>query len=265
VGDAMTHALLMTGRVMHERLRPAAHRFEYPVCFVSCDIARFDDLPRAWFGIDRTRLLGLSTRDYGPRDGSALEPWMRARLAESNIPADGEIRLLTIPRVVGYAFNPVSFWLCHDRAGALRALYADVRNTFGAHRGYLLSAPDHAPIDNDTTLTCRKTLHVSPFCDVTGDYAFRVRRHGAHLSVSIDYRDEDGLLIRTAIGLNARPLTFARACRTVLSQPMLAAGVIVRIHWQALRLWLKRVPFHGKVPPSEARPKTNELNDEARP
>jgi uncharacterized protein len=263
----MNSARLLTGRVMHERLRPVRHRFDYPVCFVSCDIARFDELPRAWFGIDRIRLLGLSTRDYGPRDGRALEPWMRARLAEADIPADGEIRLLTIPRVFGYAFNPVSFWFCHDRAGALRALYADVRNTFGAHRGYLLSAPGHAPIDARTTLVCRKTLHVSPFCDVTGEYAFRVRRQGERLSVSIDYRDDEGLLIRTAIGLRARPLTFSHACRTLMSQPMLAAGVIVRIHWQALKLWLKRVPFHGEHPPSETRPhpQDNELNDEARP
>jgi uncharacterized protein len=261
----MSTAQLLTGRVMHERLRPAHHRFDYPICYVSCDIAALDDLRRAWFGIDRARPFALYLRDYGPRDGSALEPWIRARLAQARIPADGEIRLLTIPRVFGRGFNPVSFWFCHDRAGALRALLADVRNTFGEHRGYLLSAPGHAPITDDTTLVCRKTLHVSPFCDVQGDYAFRVRRHGERLSVSIDYRDEDGLLIRTAIGLRAQPLTFARACRTLLSQPLLAAGVIVRIHWQALRLWLKRVPFYGKHPPSNTRPNTNELNDEARP
>ena len=90
--------------------------------------------------------------------------------------ADGEIHLLTIPRMFGYAFNPVSFWFCHDRAGALRALSPMCSNTFGEHRGYLLSAKDHAPIADDTVLVCRKTLHVSPFCEVAGDYAFRVRR-----------------------------------------------------------------------------------------
>ncbi len=204
-------AQLLTGRVMHERLRPAQHRFEYPVC---CDVARLKALECAWFGIDRAKPFAIYRRDVGPRDGSALEPWMREQLAQARIPADGEIRLLTIPRVFGYGFNPVAFWLCHDRAGTLRALYADVRNTFGAHRGYLLSAPDHAPIDDDTVLTCRKTLHLSLFCDVRGDYAFRVRRHGAHLSahlfIAIDYHD-DGLLIRTAIGLRARPLTGALA------------------------------------------------------
>ncbi len=160
--------------------------------------------------IDRAKPFAIYRRHVGPRDGSALEPWMRdQQLAQARMPADGEIRLLTIPRVFGYGFNPIAFWFCHDRAGALRALYADVLNILGAHRGYLLSAPDHAPIDDDTVLTCCKTLHVSPFCDVRGDYAFRVRRHDAHLSVAIDYHDDD-LLIRTAIGLCARPLTGAR-------------------------------------------------------
>jgi DUF1365 family protein len=258
----MKAAQLLTGRVMHERLRPVRHRFEYPVCYVCCDIARLGALQSAWFGIDRLRPLALYTRDYGPRDGSDLERWMRARLDEAHIPADGAIHLLTIPRVFGYGFNPVSFWFCHDRAGDLRALHADVRNTFGEHRGYLLSAKDHAPIRDDTVLVCQKTLHVSPFCDVDGEYAFRVRRRGEHLSVSIDYRDRDGLLIRTAIGLVARPLTGALAWRTLLRQPMLAAGVIVRIHWQALRLWMKGVPFFGRHPPG--RNEANEVNDKAR-
>jgi DUF1365 family protein len=253
MGETMRTAQWLTGRVMHERLRPTRHRFEYPVSYVYCDVAQLDALRRAWFGIDRIRPLALFRRDYGPRDDCDLDLWMRACLAQARIPADGEIHLLTIPRVFGYAFNPVSFWFCHDRAGALRALYADVRNTFGEHRGYLLSAKDHAPIADETVLVCRKTLHVSPFCEIAGDYAFRVRRRGDRLSVSIDYRDGDGLLIRTAIGLAARPLTGALVWRAMLRAPFFAASVIVRIHWQALRLWMKRVPFHGKHPSNTAK------------
>jgi DUF1365 family protein len=147
-------------------------------------------------------------------------------------------------------FNPVSFWYCYDRAGRLRALYADVRNTFGAHHGYLLSASRHAPIDDDTVLVRRKTFHVSPFCDVVGEYAFRVRQRGDHLLVAIDYHDDDGLLLRTALAMQAGPLTATRACRALARQPLNAIDVVVRIHWQALRLWLKRVPFYGRTPPT---------------
>jgi DUF1365 family protein len=245
---------LLTGYVMHERLRPAHHSFTYPLFQVCCDVGRLGSLSRWWFGVDCWRPLGIASRDYGPRDGSPLEPWMRARLLEAGVPADGAIWLQTIPRMLGYAFNPVSFWYCHDRGGQLRALYADVRNTFGAHHGYLLSAPGHASIRDDTVLICRKTFHVSPFCDVEGDYAFRVRRQRNHIVVAIDYRDRDGLLLRTAIGMRAEPLTGLRACRALIVQPLNAVNVIVRIHWQALHLWLKRVPFHGKTPPARAAP-----------
>lgn len=237
---------------MHARLRPVRHRFDYPVFYVSCDVARLAKVERWWFGIDHWAPLGLALRDYGPRDGRPLEAWMRKRLAEAGIPADGEIWLLTIPRIFGYAFNPVSFWFCHDGAGALRALYADVRNTFGAHHGYLLSAPDHASIGNDTLLVCRKSFHVSPFCDVRGHYAFRVRRSGEHICVAISYHEDEAVLLRTALTLRARSLDGSLALRTLARQPFAIVAVIVRIHWQALRLWLKRVPFYGAHAPTQA-------------
>jgi uncharacterized protein len=214
-----TAARLLVGNVMHERLRPVRHAFTYPVFQVCCDVERLGEIDGSWFGIDRWRPLGLALRDYGPRDGRALGPWMRDVLAHAGIPADGPIWLQTIPRIFGYAFNPVSFWYCYDRAGRLRALYADVRNTFGAHHGYLMSAMRHAPIGADTVLVCRKTFHVSPFCDVVGDYAFRVRQRGDHLNMAIDYRDDDGLLLRTAIGMRSAPLTAARAWRALARQP----------------------------------------------
>ncbi len=112
VGNVMNGngAQLLKVGVLHERLWPAHHRFEYPIVFVRVDMSRLDELACAWFGIDRRlKPLGLQRRDYGPRDGAALEPWMHARLAEAHIPADGTTHLLTIPRVFGCGFNPVSF------------------------------------------------------------------------------------------------------------------------------------------------------------
>ncbi|WP_042296793.1 DUF1365 domain-containing protein [Paraburkholderia bannensis] len=250
--DTAHAGLLLTGRVVHERLRPVRHAFAYPLFQVCCDLDRLDALASWWFGIDRWRVFALATRDYGPRDGSALAPWMRARLAEAAIPVDGPIWLQTVPRLFGHAFNPVSFWYCHDRAGNLRALYADVRNTFGAHHGYLLSASGHAPIDAHTTLVCRKVLHVSPFCRVEGDYAFRVIQRDDTLAVRINYQDAEGLLLRTALAMHAAPLSASRAFAALARSPGNAIGVLLRIHWQALRLWLKRVPFLGKTPGARA-------------
>jgi DUF1365 family protein len=242
-------AWLLKGRVMHERLRPKPHRFVYPVFYVRCDLDRLASLDSGWFGVDRWRPLSLHRRDHGPRDGADLAAWMRAQLAAAGIDeADGTIWLQAFPRVFGYAFNPVSLWFCHDRDGGLRALLAEVRNTFGERHSYLLSAQHHAPITADTTLICRKVLHVSPFCRVEGGYTFRVRENADSASIAIDYHDADGLLIRTALAGHLQPLTRASACAALLGQPLLTFGVIARIHWQALRLALKKAPFYGKHP-----------------
>ena len=241
-------AWILRGRVMHERLRPRHHRFAYPVFYVRCNLARLATLDNWWFGINRWGPLSLYARDHGPCDGSDLDTWMRAQLAEAGVPADGEIWLQAFPRVLGYAFNPVSFWFCHDRDGALRALLAEVRNTFGARHGYLLTADGGGPIGAFTGLTCRKVLHVSPFCRIEGSYRFRVRESHNASSVAIDYHDADGLLIRTVLGGRLHALTRAAALGALARQPLLTLGVVVRIHWQALRLFLKKVPFYGKDP-----------------
>ncbi len=241
-------AYLLVGRVMHERLRPIRHRFVYPVFYVRCNLARLASLDSGWFGVNRWRPLSLYARDHGPCDGSSLDTWMRAQLVEAGLPADGDIWLQAFPRVFGYAFNPVSFWFCHDREGALRAMLAEVRNTFGERHCYLLSAPDGVAIDASTALICRKVLHVSPFCRTEGHYQFRVRETPGASLLAIDYHDADGLLIRTAVGGRLRPLTCATALGALARQPLLTLGVVARIHWQALRLFVRKVPFYGKHP-----------------
>ncbi|MFJ2991186.1 DUF1365 domain-containing protein [Pandoraea sp. NPDC087047] len=241
---------LLRGHVTHARLHPVRHAFSYPMFQLACDLERSGAVCRSWFAWDRWRVLSLKSSDYGPHDGSALVPWMRARLADAGIPADGVIWLQTVPRMAGYAFNPVSFWYCHDREGNLRALYADVRNTFGQHHGYLLSATAHAAIHTGTRLVCRKVFHVSPFCDVEGRYEFHVRREGRSWSVAIDYYVGDELRLRTALAMRAEPFTARGVLGTALAHPLNAINIVVRIHWQALLLWLKRVPFHGRTPPA---------------
>jgi len=242
--------LLLQCRVMHDRLRPARNRFVYPVFCLRADIDALPALQRWWFGVDRSRLFSLHTRDYGPRDGTSLSQWIRPRLASLGLPDDGPIWLQTTPRIFGYVFNPVSFWYCYDKAGALRALVAEVNNTFGDHHAYLVTAPDLGAIQASTVLATRKQLHVSPFNTVQGHYAFHVRETASTAYAGIDYHDDSGLLLRTSIGGRKVPLTLRRMLMVLASQPWAAIAVIVRIHWQAFRLWRMSVPFHGKHPPS---------------
>ncbi len=247
-------AQLIRGHVMHERLRPRRHKFTYPVFFVRLNLARLEEANTRWFGINCRRLVSVRTADYGPRDESHLEEWMRALLRKHDIPADGDIWLQTFPRILGYAFNPISFFHCHDALGNLRAVLAEVNNTFGGRKSYLLR------IDGDTgKAACAKELHVSPFCKIEGEYSFRFHIGSTAQQTRIDYFDTDGLVLKTAVAGKPAPLNDAELLGALARQPLLCIGIIARIHWQALRLWLKGVPFHGKNPPESKRTLTEDL------
>ena len=240
---------LFIGRVMHHRRRPAVNAFVYPVFYIQVPLRRLDETNCGIFSVDRRNLLSLHRFDHGPRDGSPLLPWIEARLAEQGLVADGEILLQTFPRVLGYVFNPVSFWYCHNRAGELIAVLAEVNNTFGGHQNYLLANPGGAPLRDGQELTASKLFHVSPFNEVVGRYRFRFRQRGEQQLARIDYDDAEGELLLTSISGKGQAWTAANLRNAFLRMPLLTLGVIARIHWQALKLWLKGVPFRGAHPP----------------
>jgi uncharacterized protein len=236
---------LHVGHVMHRRLRPAAHGFVYPVFYVRLPLRRLAAAQSAVFSVDRGNLMSFHQRDHGPRDGSSLLVWIRRLLREHGLPDDGEVVLQTFPRVLGYVFNPVSFWFCHDRHGALVALLAEVNNTFGAHHHYLLHNPDGKPLLDGQLLVADKALHVSPFCKLEGHYRFRLQLGRATQRVRIDYADSRDMLLLTAITGQPRGWSAAALLGAFARVPLLTLGVMARIHWQAGRLWLKRLPWHG--------------------
>lgn len=235
---------LLVGDVMHRRLRPAGNTFVYPVFFVQLPLRTLNAARRGLFAVDRPGLLSFQSRDHGPRDGSPLLPWIEDILRRHGLPADGEIVLQTFPRVLGFVFNPVSFWYCHDRAGRRIAVLAEVNNTFGGTHSYLLH-DDGAPLADGQVLCVRKVFHVSPFCTVTGGYRFRFRLDGGTQVARIDYHDGDGPLLLTAISGKPRGFGLGAQFAALLRMPLLTFGVVARIHWQALKLWIKKVPFQG--------------------
>lgn len=228
-------AELLTGRVTHRRLRPVQHHFSYGVFFLRLPLTR---LAEAGIAVNRPALCSFYYRDHGARDGSHPLAWIRAVLAREGIAADGEIWLQCFPRVLGYVFNPVSFWFCEDRDGRLQAVLAEVNNTFGERHAYLLRA--------EGALEARKVFHVSPFFPVAGHYRFRFDEHAGRRLARIDYFDEAGPLLYTGIYGRPQPLTRARLAAACLAHPFMTFAIMARIHWQALRLWLKRVPFFAK-------------------
>ena len=243
-------ARLYFGKVMHHRLRPAEHRFVYPVFFMRVPLSDPQSLAGPLFGVNRIKLFSFMFRDHGARDGSPPEPWIRSLLAAEGITvADGEVVLQTFPRIFGFVFNPVSFWFCHDREGALRAVLAEVRNTFGDHHNYLVAHADQRPITAADTLTARKIFHVSPFFPVAGEYRFRFDLSDQRRRVELDYWLDGERVLATSLHGVPHTLDAAAARHALLRQPLLTLAVVWRIHWQAVQLWLKRAVFHSRPQP----------------
>lgn len=248
---------LCFGHVRHRRLRPVVNAFEYRAYYVRLPLRSMDaDAPRcALFSRNRFNLLSFHDADHG--DGTTgLVEWIDALLEKEGVTdADGEIWLQAMPRVLGFVFNPVSFWFCHRASGELRAVLCDVRNTFGERHFYLLD--DGFEIPNGGEITARKLFHVSPFFAVEGAYRFRFMRvmRGSKGSLAettvatIDYEDAEGPALQTSVSGVGAPIRTATVAAAFFKYPLMTFGVIARIHIQALRLWLKRVPFHSKPAP----------------
>lgn len=250
--QALVQPQILFGKVVHARLRPRRNAFSYRVFFVRLPLSCLDRIERPLFSVNRWNLFSFRFSDHGARDGSPPEPWIRGVLAREGLDvADGEIVLQTFPRMLGYVFNPVSFWLCHDRAGALRAILCEVSNTFGERHNYLLAHADARPIRSGDRLTARKVFHVSPFCEVKGGYEFEFRNGENDCRVGIDYLDPDGKLLLTSISGTAAKFSVSNLVRAFLFYPWMTFGVMARIHWQALRLWFKGVRYIPKPSPPQ--------------
>ena len=249
-------ALIGFGHVGHRRLRPVGNAFRYRTFFLMLPMRHLRARGSDALAVNRPGWLSFHDRDHGDgrgaQQGGALA-WLDELLIGAGIKdATGEAWLQTYPRVLGHTFKPVSFWYCHTDQGALRAVVAEVNNTFGERHCYLLDRPAYGE-----ELRADKVFHVSPFCTAAGRYRFRFLRSvqdGQERMVArVDHDDADGPLIETHLS-GTLQLADRRSLRhALLAYPALTLGVVARIHWQALRLWLKRIPFHSKpAPPQQA-------------
>lgn len=238
---------LYAGEVMHIRLRPFRHQFRYRVFTLLLDIDRLEEVirPLRWLRLDRFGLMSFYCRDHGARDGSDLRAWADRQLAMAGRPPAARVMLLSFPRILGYAFNPLSVYFCEDAEGRLQSVIYEVKNTFGDQHPYVLAAP--ADSDGASRHQEAKDFFVSPFIDIGQTYQFTIRPPGARLSLKIRQHDADGpadapLLIATQSGTR-RPLTDAGLFGLWLRHPLMTVKVIAAIHWQALKLALKGAPF----------------------
>jgi uncharacterized protein len=247
--------LLLRGEVTHTRLRPTLHSFRYPTWMLMLPLRAWARRPGGAVARNRAALVSFRDADHGDGGPDALA-WIDALLRREGVAdadlAGGEIWLQTYPRVLGYTFKPVSFWYAHAADGRLVAVLAEVNNTFGERHAYLLQGES---LGWGREMTARKVFHVSPFCAVEGSYRFRFLQSAAsaarpaRLIARVDHDDAQGPLIETRISGELLPMTPRQLWRAWLAMPLLTMGVMARIHWQALRLWLKHVPFFRKPEP----------------
>jgi uncharacterized protein len=241
---------LLDAKIFHERMKPRRNRFSYHAFYCLLPVSELTQARRqGLFSINRANLFSVQASDYG-RAGLPPEHYIRQVLDDWKLPeADGEVRLMTLPRVLGYGFNPVSFWLCYDRGDQLRAVLAEVNNTFGERHSYLCFHDDHRVIAPSDTLGARKVFHVSPFIGVEGRYAFRFGASRDKIAITIDLEDSEGLLLRTAVGGRPEAMSSAALLSLLAKNPLYPFKVIGLIHYQAVKLFLKGVRHFNKPAP----------------
>lgn len=244
---------LFLGRVTHQRIRPVTHRLSYRVFWLLLDLAEVDGLDRRLTLLSRNRLnlLSFYDRDHGDGSNKPLRSLIKAWLDRAGVDiGDGPIRLLTMPRVLGYVFNPISFYFCHRPDGGLAAMVYEVTSTFGRRHAYVVPIPEKDHASGVIAQRAAKALHVSPFMGMEMDYEFRGRAPGQRLDMTVRGLDADGLVIIAAMTGGRRPLRDTELLSAACALPLMTLKVMAAIHWEALKLWLKGVRLTRQPAPA---------------
>jgi DUF1365 family protein len=243
---------LYLGAVMHRRLRPKRHKLRYSIFSMLIDL---DELPKLDAGLrlfsrNRFNLFSFRDADYGVSKETPLKQQIEGIVREAGFPIDGgPVRLLTMPRLLGYAFNPLNVYFVYLRSGALEAIVCEVNNTFGQRHAYVMSG--QAREGEAVRAFCGKRFYVSPFNGMDLTYDFRIEPPGANCLVAINVSDGQGALISAVHACQRATLDDSALLRACLAYPLLGLKVIGGIHWEALKLWLKGVKLQQRPPPPE--------------
>lgn len=247
----MRPAAFYVGDTWHRRFAPRPHEFRYRLFQLLVDIDRLEE---AFDGLKLMRLgrfgvMSFEPRDHGDRASADLRPWVERTLAEAGVPASAAtIRLLCFPRVLGFVFNPLSVFFVHAADGRLEAVVYEVNNTFGQTHAYVIPATD----GERQVQRAAKRLYVSPFYKVEGEYRFDIAAPGETFDLRI-VKAVGGKPDFVATQSATRELlTDQRLAALFWSIPLMTAKVVVAIHWEALRLWLKGAPFGLRAPGPKA-------------
>jgi uncharacterized protein len=245
-------ACFYQGSVMHMRMKPKTHRFAYKVFSLLIDVGQLQEASKLskLFSIGRFNLLSFFEKDHGPRDGSSLDIFIRALLAERGIKlGQGRILLSCYPRILGYVFNPISVYFCYRADQTLATLIYEVGNTFGEKHLYIAPVEPGQLDASGLKQERNKLFHVSPFLDMDMRYFFRIHPPTDVLRIRILEKDKEGPILSAVYGGKRRELSSFSVIRLCLALPFLTLKIILAIHFEALRLWLKGIGIRKWTPP----------------
>ncbi|MBW8191924.1 DUF1365 domain-containing protein [Neiella marina] len=232
---------LYQGVVRHRRTRPKQNSFCYPMFMLAIDLDELSELHQSmrWFSVDSFNWAQLKQADYFPAKGNmGIKQAAVETLKElTGYECDGRIVMVGQLRYLGIYFSPINCFYCYDASGTLRYLLAEVSNTPWLQKHY------YAVNCRNEEYQQRKSFHVSPFMDLAMTYHWRIKEPASKLNLHIENHDEQGKLFDATLAMIQQPLNSRNLTRALIKTPIMTVSVVVKIYWQALKLWLKGVPY----------------------
>ena len=233
------------GKVVHKRFKPKEHFFKYNVFSLLIDLDELEIINNEIriFSYNKFNLISFFDKDHGPRDGSPVKEWVLKNLETINIfNKNVKIKLLCFPRIFGYVFNPLSIFYIYDNELKLISILYEVKNTFGEQHVYIFKTTNEKVIQNN----CKKKFHVSPFIEMDCEYFFKILKPDNRLSVVIDQFDKEGKIFFASQDGEAIEFNAKNLINSFFSHPLMSFKIILAIHFEAFRLWIKGVKLIKK-------------------
>lgn len=237
---------LIEGDIMHHRFFEKTNKFNYKSTYISFPITEVSKLKNTLFSLEKFNLFSFYKSDHNnekyPNDNYNI--WIKKILDENKINNIENIVLFSHPRVLGYIFNPVSFWLCFDKNNKLIAVLSEVSNTCGQKHNYLCYKNGLEPINSDEWLEAKKVFYVSPFMKIEGNYKFRFEYKNEKMNFFINYLVDDKIKLATSLKCKFIKLNNKNLLKSFLKIPFATFKTTFLIHYQALKLVFKRIKFY---------------------